>query len=229
MTIHTYKFSYEIPPNDSYKIQYRDDRNYKGADYIQKTINHIREFGGLPDFILPPFYRITATIEPKNLNVEVGWDLQIKILKKNLDDTYNILVDTYANTVYGNSYQLFTYNKEILPSPKSSELLFYDDWFSQFGHFYPDDLTEDGNIEDFEANLEYWSDGFMIEGGGYIDPSMIVNVVFTYSDDDPSAGDEYVEPIEPPKRNKIYLVNLDFGYRRSRGKNKNRRKYRNRY
>ena len=53
-----------------------------------------------------------------------------------------------------------------------------------------------------------------------------VDVILTYSEDDSRAGDEYVEP---QKRKKIYLVNLDFGNRRFSRKKKNSRKYRNRY
>ena len=50
---------------------------------------------------------------------------------------------------------------------------------------------------------------------------VLCEVTVRYSDDDFFESDE--------KRKKIYLVNLNFGYRRSRRNNKNIRKYRNRY
>ena len=62
MTINVYKFSYEINGGNL----------SQNVNYVDKTLNHIRLNGGIPNFSLPIFYRCKATFTRLNANDKIG-------------------------------------------------------------------------------------------------------------------------------------------------------------
>lgn len=210
MAINTYKLTYEINPlTDDFEL---DD------DYLSNILNHIRDFGGVPDFNLPSYYRCTATYKSS-------------ILPENTDITYSTLIKYYMINKTSGVRVLRDYNKVIQASSfkryvsynSSNAIDLYNDIYTDLenSQYY----NIDANAEPFDAGLWFWGHE-RFATNDFLNFKFNVDVVLTYSDDDPLAADEYVEP---EKRNKIYLVNLNFGYRRSRRNKKNRLKYRNRY
>jgi hypothetical protein len=231
MTINTYQFSYEISVlNNRSWVNIIDD-------YIQKTIKDIKNVGGIPDFTLPAFYRCNAKytsldipedyIFPENYQGNLQAAANIYFYRRKPDGSVSKSQSSISKKVFRSRFiELYQYvNDDTLVLPKSNFTEMYDDLLENFYNVFNEETdTPDENKEIINPRIIHTDE--VLFDSGLTHRRYKVDVVLTYSDDDPSAGDEY---IEPPKPKKIYLANLDFGYRRFRRNKSKRRKYRKFY
>lgn len=196
MTIQVYKFSYE------YTL---DTKGRMFDNYVNRAITYISNNIEDSDFALPKFFRVSVTYLPKD-KIPVGKVLTwLESYKKMVDGVSQGRVETLTT---GFNYKTYTYNKRDIPLE------------------YPETSISDRvGLDDFhplEENRVFVKLKDKISGISKVyQRTLLCSVIVTFSNNDSRAGDRYVKK---PKKN--YLVNLDFGYRRSRRKNNNRRKYR---
>lgn len=201
MIIKTCKFSYEVTINTGRIL-------HEGFDYVSNARDFIREKSGNPSFEFPTYFKCSVKYSLLTQEPSDGYMFQWKThYKKFIGKSYE-----YAGRddliIESLNFERYTYNKRNIPLIKPET-----------------QLTDALGLEEFhsvEAALSVMS--YNQENGiwrALHNQKVLCEVTVRYSDDDFFESDE--------KRKKIYLVNLNFGYRRSRRNNKNMRKYRNRY
>jgi hypothetical protein len=205
MSIKTYKFRYNgVITNSISRII---------DNYFLNAKNYIREVTKNPSFEFPKYYRVSAIysiIKDSPEEDTYNWEIEYKKFVPP-SELYDFFYDKTENSL---TFERYTYNKRDIPlgNPETQWKL-------------ETQLTDKLGLEEFHA-FEY---KFIVKKYISESSSMLLekgtkwrcDLTVRYSDDDFLAGDK------PGK--KIYLVNLNFGHMRSFRKNKNRRKYRNRY
>lgn len=202
MTINTYKFSYEVSSNS---------KGLVNDNYVEKCKNYIAEKSGNPSFVLPKYFRCSVIYSPKEEINPERWRVEWGE-KRNKLENGEVVGGSIEKTVRSSYYERYIYNRRDTPL-ESPETQISDKYGLDF-------VESEGGFIVSKYDKKYYNWETLSS------KTFLCSAIVTYSDEDPRAGDEYVEP-EP--RKKIYLVNLDFGYRRSRRKNNNRRQYRRRY
>lgn len=175
------------------------------VDYVSRAKNLIREATNNSSFELSTYFRCSViyTLIQEVLDGSIlHWRIGYKRIFGDEESS-----DIKGDVIQGLNCKRYTYNKRNIALE------------------YPEtQLTDKLGFEEFHAVERGFS--VLTYNENYNTWNVLANQIVrcelkvTYSDDEPIAGDE------KPKR---YLANLDFGYRRSRRNNKNRRKYRNRY